>query len=839
MIRFLIIFTFFILYSPAKTNDSDLILYRFPEPNARFVSIKSTIIIKVKKNFQCLLKTGSFNFTIRGEESGPHEGKVNISENTIIFKPLSRFEAGEIVFVAISSNPPLPEKTIKYSFTTSLSTDENLQIYKNSKLKKPFLKKETEFPTYDEVTMMNGVSLPSDFPKIDIVKNQKGTAPGYIFFGLRRSYFMILKNDGTPYYYHKSNDYLMDFKVLYNGQLVKTVDDWDKGETFFVTMDTNFAELDTFRVIGYGTNHHDFQLLPDGHILLLTVDLQKIDMSKIVDGGQKDASVLGNHIQELDENGNLIFEWRCWDNYNITDALHEDLTSSYFDCVHMNSIAIDFDGHLLVSSRNLDECTKINRQTGEIIWRLGGNNNSFVFLNDRERFSYQHMFRPVEGKPNHYTLFDNGKFHTPPCSRAVEYKIDTANMTVEKVWEYKDERQIASAYLGGVFRLPNGNTLINWGQEGYPFATEVSEEGNILFEARSAANIASYRSYRYPWKGTAERPYLIAEVFPEAVSLIFNKFGDLTVEKYMIYLSRAEEDWQYYTTTTKPYINLSQLENNTVYQFKVNAVDTLGNTSLYSNIVKARTKYYKPGSNYIKNGNFDQGPEFWQLKLSEDVVATGKLSDSGRYCISITTPGEDKRDIQLFQNNISLIKGRKYLFEFDVIAQSACVIGPGIEMDTEPFTDYSAIGNLVFKNTLQHYSFPFTMEYKTDQNACVVFNCGLASEDILFDNIVLKEQVPDKPVEKSEIPERFLLFNNYPNPFNQSTKIKFALSTSQSVTLEIYNILGQRIKTVLDRHYTEGIYEITLSANDLASGLYFYKLKAGNFVDMKKMVVIK
>ena len=70
----------------------------------------------------------------------------------------------------------------------------------------------------------------------------------------------------------------------------------------------------------------------------------------------------------------------------------------------MNSVAIDYDDHIIVSNRHLSEVTKINRQTGDIIWRLGGVNNEFDFVNDEFQMSYQHDARPVPGKPNHYTI---------------------------------------------------------------------------------------------------------------------------------------------------------------------------------------------------------------------------------------------------------------------------------------------------------------------------------------------------------------------------------------------------------------------------------------------------
>ena len=91
----------------------------------------------------------------------------------------------------------------------------------------------------------------------------------------------------------------------------------------------------------------------------------------------------------------------------------------------------------------------------------------------------------------------------------------------------------------------------------------------------------------------------------------------------------------------------------------------------------------------------------------------------------------------------------------------------------------------------------------------------------------------------NEIPIEFNLSNNYPNPFNPSTKIRFALPKNSKVKLSVYNLLGQEITVVLDKNVNAGNHEITFNGSNLSSGLYFYKLIAGEFVSVKKMMLIK
>ena len=93
--------------------------------------------------------------------------------------------------------------------------------------------------------------------------------------------------------------------------------------------------------------------------------------------------------------------------------------------------------------------------------------------------------------------------------------------------------------------------------------------------------------------------------------------------------------------------------------------------------------------------------------------------------------------------------------------------------------------------------------------------------------------------EKEEIPVKFELFQNYPNPFNPSTKIRFTLPKKAEVTLDIYNVIGEKVEELLNSTLNSGVHEIEFSNSKLASGIYYYKLKSGDFVKIKKMILLK
>ena len=96
--------------------------------------------------------------------------------------------------------------------------------------------------------------------------------------------------------------------------------------------------------------------------------------------------------------------------------------------------------------------------------------------------------------------------------------------------------------------------------------------------------------------------------------------------------------------------------------------------------------------------------------------------------------------------------------------------------------------------------------------------------------------VTDKP---SKLPFSYKLNQNFPNPFNPSTTINYSIPKESIVTLKIYNILGQEVKTLVSESKAPGNYNVRFNASELSSGVYFYSLKAGNYYQVKKMMLLK
>jgi len=330
------------------------------------------------------------------------------------------------------------------------------------------------------------------FPEFTIFSSS-GCDSNYIFLATTTSsapYIMIIDNNGTPVFAQKTTGGVYDFKPQPNGMLSY----YDIKMDGYYIMDKDYNLIDSIRCLnGIETDIHELRILPNGNYLILGFDSHKVDMSQIVEGGNPSATIIGYVLQEIDKNKNVLFEWKTWDHFGITDS-YSDLKQGTIDVAHGNSIDVDYDGNFLVSFRNTQEITKIDRVTGKILWRLGGKKN------DTLGFSWQHAARRLQN--GNLMLFDNGFRREPSLlsfSRALEYKIDEINKTAALIWQFRNKPDIYSIGLGYSQRLPNGNTFIAWGAA-VPAISEVTESGRKVFELSFKDNYSTYRAYRFPWK---------------------------------------------------------------------------------------------------------------------------------------------------------------------------------------------------------------------------------------------------------------------------------------------------------------------------------------------------
>ncbi len=794
----------------ANTSDQAKIVYLSPIPGAICVTPQSNIIIRASERLdKSSIESQSF-INVTGSISGNHPGKIILAgdQESILFQPVVPFTSGENVAVKISHGiKTLSGKFLQdTTFNFTISSNNFSEEFKSEAILKELIgmgainSSAASIPI-GKIKKLNKVTglkdLPDDFPELSVTQFNNPD-PGYIFlsnFSVQignsyGNYLMVVDNYGNPVFYRKMPAPCFDFKVQPTGLITY----YNMSTHKFYGMNSSFAIVDSFACgNGYITDVHELRVLPNGNYFLLADDYEKVDMSKIVPGGNPNATVTGIIIQELDKSGNVFFQWRSWDHFKITDATHEDLTAASIDYVHSNAIEINSDStSILLSSRHLDEITDIDLKTGNIIWRLGGNNNQFTFINDNLGFSHQHAIRRL---PNgDITLFDDGNFHTPPFSRGVEYKLDELSKTATLVWQYRNNPDIYGDAMGYVQRFDNDNSLIGWGTAN-PTVTEVDAEGSVALEMSFQYGQWSYRAFKYPliflnapnggekWKADTVHNIKWTSSGVKSVNIEYSLNGG--------------QSWQ-----------------NIVQSFPGDSENYAWNVpGISSSNCRLRISIASISSGSAVDANFPysvQSDSAFSIDSSMSVEIESFSSDVSSSTVQLNWT------IQVEKNNLGFEIDRK------MGAENWQNIGFIASQNTAPasysFSDEldtsSYVGNIFYR--LKQINLNGTAHYLKE----VEFNINLT-------------------------PQAYALFNNYPNPFNPTTEIKYSLPANSKVEIQIYNVIGVKVQEIVNTIQTAGDHKAAFNGIGLPSGVYFYVLRAKSLDGkqsaflVKKMMLLK
>jgi hypothetical protein len=353
-----------------------------------------------------------------------------------------------------------------------------------------------------------------------------GVAPGGLFLGTSasggaRGGPLIVDEVGEPVWFKRNPRGLWGSNVrrqLYRGQPVltwwegrMTLEGFGRGEG--VILDNSYREIARVRAgNGRHMDMHEFLLTPQGTALFVCYpESVPADLSSI--GGPSDGTAQQSVIQEVDvRSGQVLFEWRSLEHVQVDESYQRPAIP--LDYIHVNSVDVLPDGNLLVSARCTWALYKLDRRTGEVIWRLGGKRSDFE-LGPGAEFSWQHDARtPMTST---ITLFDDGdagfddgsgNSQTESQSRGVVLKVDEKRRTVRLVRSYRHPHPLLADAMGSFQTLPDGHVLIGWGSQ--PVISEFSEEGRLLADWRVGSKQASYRAYRYSWVGNPTDPPAIA-----------------------------------------------------------------------------------------------------------------------------------------------------------------------------------------------------------------------------------------------------------------------------------------------------------------------------------------
>ena len=285
------------------------------------------------------------------------------------------------------------------------------------------------------------------------------------------------------------------------------------GEGELVIASSSYQVLHTIRAVGgQMADFHDFYITPQNTALISIYRRHSgVDLRAV--GGQASGYLVSGVVQEIDiVTGKLLWQWDSWDHPHPRVALTETYQqfgvgdggngthAAPFNYFHINSLAIDTDGDVLISGRNTCAVYKVSRRTGKIVWRLNGKKSDFT-MGPRSKFWWQHHVRPLGDGA--LTVFDNGA-NGPTVnesqSRALILGLDTTTMhaSLKKAYTHPRTRLVAGA-MGSAQLLGDGRMFVGWGTE--PYFSEFSPEGRLLMDGIIEPGDASYRAFSQNWSG--------------------------------------------------------------------------------------------------------------------------------------------------------------------------------------------------------------------------------------------------------------------------------------------------------------------------------------------------
>ncbi|MGD6978305.1 arylsulfotransferase family protein [Citricoccus zhacaiensis] len=333
------------------------------------------------------------------------------------------------------------------------------------------------------------------------------------------------------------DDEYFDLRVqAYRGEPVLTVyrgtSEQGRGDGEILVLDGSYEEIarvTTGGSLGPGqADFHDSTITPEGTMLIGAYVVTPADLGEV--GGPRHGYVEDAVIQEVDiATGEVRFEWSALDHVPLTETVldfareqaevaeeaAEEGTQARrlgtrdepFDYFHINSIAEDRDGALLVSARHTSAVYRIERGTGEVDWTLGGSAGDFR-MGEGASFAWQHDAR--RAPDGTLTLLDNhaGGHEDDASSRGLRLALDEEAMTAEVVTEYLPPAERKASSMANAQQLPDGGMHIGWGAR--PFYSRYTPDGELVVDTCHGDECygegyegggGSYRAYAFDWEG--------------------------------------------------------------------------------------------------------------------------------------------------------------------------------------------------------------------------------------------------------------------------------------------------------------------------------------------------
>lgn len=437
-----------------------------------------------------------------------------------------------------------------------------MTIYKSRKLRK--LRNNTLPRAW------NFVSAPALHPmEVTINVDKPGTAPGFLFVAPYTSYeaemigqtgALIMDQAGNPVWFRPlKNRYVQntDFRMqLYKGKPVLTMwqgtisgtqsaePDLPAGDpepgAFFQIMNQNYKIVKRLKAQkGFTADVHEFTITKQNTALFTA--LKQLPANLMPYGGPEDGAFDNYSIQEVDiETGELLFYWNVLVHVDPADSMVSASsaadTNNIWDCFHVNSVEEGPDNTLLISMRNMWAIYNVDKETGNILWQLGGKKSDFKIAPDAA-FSWQHDARYRAG--DRISLFDDAccaSESSPPegPARGLILTLDFENMTACADRTYYHDPLLYVASQGNLQKLLNQNQFAGWGQE--PYLSEFKSPGNtvkdpavnLIYDMKFPGRNISYRAFKNKWAGFPLYPPSIAVKLYIGVALVYASWNGST-----------------------------------------------------------------------------------------------------------------------------------------------------------------------------------------------------------------------------------------------------------------------------------------------------------------------
>ncbi|MFP4527413.1 MAG: aryl-sulfate sulfotransferase [Candidatus Kapaibacterium sp.] len=393
------------------------------------------------------------------------------------------------------------------------------------------------------------MDLPGAFPKWRVVESND-PQPGYIFTTVFNPHALnwypdletnvsIIDNYGTQVFCWSEpsntiNGVLIDFKMVPDGNMIFAVG----GQHYYLKMNKKFEVIDTLRMVNGLADAHDCLELENGHRVFCDYNYRYVDLTDSVEGGHP-MNVINARIQEQDADGNVIFDWNGFGHIFIDEYMFNKRTDwaniKNVDLAHINAVEADSDTTFLLSLRHTSYICRVNKNTGNIMWKLGGGHGNQFLLRSKVPGESPLIFaqHDVRRLPNgNITVYDNGVYgRDPEYSRYAEFEVDEEYKVATLVRVLRSQpNDIFGLITGSSRHLDDGSIVVGWGS-GRPNITEFKPDGTPALTLDADACI--YRAVKYDFKN---------EIFDTDKDTL--QFGDVatTVNRKFVAFNRTDRD---------------------------------------------------------------------------------------------------------------------------------------------------------------------------------------------------------------------------------------------------------------------------------------------------------